>query len=74
MIVSVAAIAKLKAFVAIPPSASVSWMVTLYTPAVDGVPETVPVLVPSPTPVGNVPEAIAQLYGVFPPDAVSVAL
>ncbi len=53
---------------------SVTWSVMLKFPAVVGVPEMVPVLEPSVKPLGNEPEVIPQVYGVAPPEAVTVAL
>jgi hypothetical protein len=71
---SVAAITKESAFDANCPPVSIACTVTLYVPAVDGVPEIVPVLVPRPRPVGSNPLVIDQVYGVVPPVAASVAL
>ena len=51
---------------------SVTWKVTLETPADVGVPEIVPT-VESDRPTGREPELTLQLYGVTPPVADKVA-
>jgi hypothetical protein len=51
---------------------SVTWKVTLETPAPVGVPEIVPV-VERVRPAGKEPELTLQLYGVTPPVADNVA-
>jgi hypothetical protein len=48
--------------------------VKLLTPVPVGVPEIVPVLGASATPVGKFPETMDQTYGVVPPVAASVAV
>ncbi len=53
---------------------SVTCTVKLLVPNAVGVPEITPVLDASKRPVGRVPEAIDQVYGVVPPVATSVAL
>ena len=44
----------------------------LNVPLADGVPEIVPVELPSVSPAGREPAMIAQLYGGEPPVAASV--
>jgi len=57
----VVAMSRVKPFEPCCPPASVTCTVTLYVPALKGVPEMVPVVVPKPTPAGNMPEAIDQV-------------
>ena len=71
---SVAAMTKESAFDASCPPVSIACTVTVYVPAVDGVPEIVPVFVPRPRPVGSNPLVIDQVYGAVPPVATNVAL
>jgi hypothetical protein len=65
---------RLNTFKACSPVASFTAIVTLYVPAVDGVPEIVAVATPRPRPVGSNPDAIDQVYGAVPPMADSIAL
>src|SRR5262245_45129128 len=51
--------------------ASVTWTVKLELPAVDGVPESAPVVPLSAIPFGSAPAEIAQVSGALPPDACS---
>ena len=68
------AIARVSSVVAWYPAASVAFTVTLYDPAVAGVPEIVPELLASESPEGNWPDAMDQAYGVTPPVAATVAV
>lgn len=55
--------------------ASVIWKVTELLPAGPvGVPVIAPVLVLKLNPVGSVPTVMAYVYGLVPPDSLSVAL
>jgi hypothetical protein len=65
---------RLNDFVAVNELASVTRTTKLLVPVPVGVPEIAPVLDPSPTPAGKVPETMDQVYGVVPPVAASVAL
>jgi CxxC motif-containing protein len=65
---------RLNDFVAVNELTSVTRTVKLLVPVPVGVPEIAPVLDPSPTPAGKVPETMDQVYGVVPPVAASVAL
>jgi hypothetical protein len=61
VIVSAAMMTKFRLTEAVFPVLSVACTATLYDPAVDGVPEIVPVLVPKLSPCGSWPEVIDQL-------------
>lgn len=54
-------------------AASVTLMVTVLLPPV-GVPVMTPVLVFKLKPAGSVPEVMAHVYGLVPPDSVNVWL
>src|SRR5579871_4702960 len=60
--------------VAISEFASVNCTVKLLMPLPVGVPEIIPVLEASVSPVGSVPDAMDHVYGVVPPVAASVVL
>jgi hypothetical protein len=53
---------------------SLTFAVKVDVPVPVGVPEITPVLAASRNPVGSAPEEIDQLYGSFPPVAISVAV
>ena len=53
---------------AVSPAVSVAWMVKAKLPGADGVPEIVPVLLPSDKPVGSVPVATVHAITPIPPD------
>ena len=72
--VTVAFTVMLSACVAVSDVASAPFTVKLLVPVPDGVPEIVPVAAASPSPLGNVPEEIDQVYGCVPPLAASVVL
>lgn len=55
-------------------AASVTWKVTEPLPEPVGVPVMAPVLLFKLNPAGSVPAMIAQVYGLVPPDSVSVWL
>ena len=53
---------------------SVTLTVNFLVPVPVGVPEMAPVFGASARPAGKDPDAMAQVYGVVPPEAASVAL
>jgi hypothetical protein len=63
-----------RALVAVLLALSVTITVKLKVPAVVGVPEIIPVDVPSVRPFGRAPAVIDQVYGSKPPVAVRVWL
>lgn len=71
---AVAVTVRLSDFVAVMDLASVTRTVKLLVPVPVGVPVIAPLLGASATPAGKVPDAMAQVYGVVPPEAASVAL
>src|SRR5215472_3724260 len=60
--------------VAVREAESVTLMVKLLLPVAVGLPEIAPELLLSERPAGSAPEMIDQVYGVDPPEAVTIAL
>ena len=63
-----------RAFVAVAPTLSVTLAVKLEVPVAVGVPVIAPVPETRESPVGRLPEAIAQVKGDVPPEAARVWL
>ena len=60
--------------VAVAPIASVTWNVISEDPGEDGTPLMTPLLAPSESPAGRLPDAMPQVIGAVPPDITSVWL
>jgi hypothetical protein len=73
-VVGAALTVMLSDLVAVSAWASVTFTRKVLVPVPVDVPEITPVVVASASPVGRVPEAMDQLYGVVPPVAASVSL
>jgi hypothetical protein len=65
---------KVIAWLAVMPAASVTWKVTEPLPPPVGVPEITPVLAFKLNPGGSVPAVMLYVYGLVPPDSLSVWL
>ena len=56
--------------VAVAPLASSTFILNVYVPALVGLPEILPVVLPIFKPDGKVPLALVHVYGAVPPEAL----